>query len=63
MPLVTGYCMVMCENDTSLFCIFLPLLRPFFIITFATLINNERNREYEQVLSTYSHIHVHDHDP
>lgn len=34
-----------------------------FIITFATLINNERNREYEQVLSTYSHIHVHDHDP
>jgi len=79
MPLVTEYCMVMCENDTSLFCIFLPLLRPFyifitkkttkcdrlnvFIITFATLINNERNREYEQVLSTYSHIHVHDHDP
>ncbi|RGN34764.1 signal recognition particle [Bacteroides oleiciplenus] len=34
-----------------------------FIITFATLINKERNREYEQVLSTYSHIHVHDHDP
>jgi len=31
MPLVTGYCMVMCENDTSLFCIFLPLLRPFYI--------------------------------
>ena len=31
MPLVTEYCMVMCENDTSLFCIFLSLLRPFYI--------------------------------
>lgn len=31
MPLVTGYCMAMCENDTLLFCIFLPLLGPFYI--------------------------------
>ena len=31
MPLVTEYCMVLCENDTSLFCIFLPLLRTFYI--------------------------------
>ena len=34
-----------------------------FIITFATLIkNNGRNRDYDGVLSTYSHIHVY-HDP
>ncbi|KAA0088268.1 signal recognition particle [Bacteroides thetaiotaomicron] len=34
-----------------------------FIITFATLIkNNGRNRDYDEVLSTYSHIHVY-HDP
>lgn len=31
MPLVTEYCMALCENDTSLFCIFLPLLSPFYI--------------------------------
>ena len=34
-----------------------------FIITFATLIKNKsRNKDYDEVLSTYSHIHV-DHDP
>ncbi len=34
-----------------------------FIITFATLIKNKgRNRDYDEVLSTYSHIHVY-HDP
>ena len=30
-----------------------------FIITFATLIKNKsRNKDYDEVLSTYSHIHV-----
>lgn len=34
-----------------------------FIITFATLIKNKsRNKDYDEVLSTYSHIHVY-HDP
>ena len=34
-----------------------------FIITFATLIKNKsRNKDYDEVLSAYSHIHVH-HDP
>mgnify|MGYP000781945081 FL=1 len=31
MPLVLDFCVVMCENDTSSFCIFLSLLRPFYI--------------------------------
>ncbi len=37
-----------------------------FITTFATLIKiNDRNKANDEVLSTYSHIHVHhnDHDP
>ena len=35
-----------------------------FIITFATLIKTKsRNKDYDEVLSTYSHIHVHHHDP
>ena len=34
-----------------------------FIITFATLIKNKsRNKDYDEVLSKYSHIHVY-HDP
>ncbi len=35
------------------------------ITTFATLIkNNDRNNENDEVLLTYSHIHVHhNHDP
>ncbi|THG63526.1 signal recognition particle [Bacteroides faecichinchillae] len=36
-----------------------------FIITFATLIrNNSRTKDNDELLSTYSHIHVHvHHDP